>query len=82
MKTYRIGQYNKEVKGKKAILTQEVKFMTQVSYDKRDKKVFAPGTEIIAVHEVFGTGLTTFSFKHGDKVYQHPVREGKFQYVC
>ena len=81
MTTYRIGQYIKEVNGKKAILTQEIKFYDKIVLDSKYLKVFPPGTEITALHEVYGTGLTTFKFTLGNKEYEHPVREGKFKYL-
>jgi hypothetical protein len=77
-----IGKYDKSVKGRKAVLKQEIAFHTEChSTTSKNKKHFPIGTTITAVHEVMGTGLTTFNFNYNGKIYQHVVREGKFEYI-
>lgn len=77
-----VGKYDKSVKGKKAKLTQEIQFTSSLHRDKRHKRVFPAGTIVEAVHEVMGTGLTTFKFFVGSLELEHVVREGKYEYIA
>ncbi|AEO93311.1 gp40 [Bacillus phage G] len=76
-----VGKYNKEVKGKKAVLKEEVFFYTGYHRTEKTKKTFKAGTTITAAHEVIGTGLTTFDFKCNKQVFQHVLRKDKFEYI-
>lgn len=79
MKEMKIGQYVKSVAGKKAVLKQEIVFSNVGLHE--GKKIFPPGSVVVAVHEVYGTGLTTFEFVDKGRTYKHVVREGKFEYI-
>jgi len=81
VKADKIGKYNKAVAGKKAILKQEINFFADFNRTAKTKKTYPKGTVVVAVHEVMGTGLTTFTFKGQARDYEFPVREGKYEYI-
>lgn len=73
---------DKSVKGRKAVLKQEISFFVDTTRSNAARRIFPEGTIVTAVHETIGTGLTTFDFvTTTGKTYQHVVREGKFEYI-
>lgn len=80
-KRLKIGQYDKAVNGKRAVLKSEISFYNGINKHGSTKHLFPVGTIVIAKHEVYGTGLTTFIFEKNGKKYEHVVREGKFDYL-